>query len=30
MVSTGVAVFDTTLHATRVWLNEVGEELGWG
>jgi uncharacterized protein (DUF2267 family) len=28
MSQTGMAAFDSTLHATNVWINEVMEELG--
>jgi uncharacterized protein (DUF2267 family) len=27
--ATGVKAFDSTLHTTHVWLNEVCEEMGW-
>lgn len=30
MSATGLAAFDTTLQTTHVWLNDIGEELGWG
>jgi uncharacterized protein (DUF2267 family) len=26
---TGLEVFDTTVHKTNVWLNDVMQELGW-
>ena len=29
MSTTGVKAFDSTLHTTHVWLNEICEELGW-
>lgn len=29
MSTTGLEVFDRTLHATNVWLNDVNQELGW-
>jgi uncharacterized protein (DUF2267 family) len=29
MSTTGLEVFDTTLHKTHAWLNEVMGELGW-
>ena len=29
MSATGVKAFDSTLHTTHVWLNEIGEEMGW-
>lgn len=30
MSATGVAAFDSTLQTTHIWLNEIGEEAGWG
>jgi uncharacterized protein (DUF2267 family) len=30
MSATGLATFDSTIQTTHVWLNEIGEELGWG
>ena len=29
MSVTGLEVFDTTVHKTNAWLNELREELGW-
>ncbi|MCI0705216.1 MAG: DUF2267 domain-containing protein [Planctomycetia bacterium] len=29
MSTTGLAAFDSTLHTTHIWLNEICEELGW-
>ena len=29
MSQTGVAAFDSTIQTTNVWLNEIGERLGW-
>jgi uncharacterized protein (DUF2267 family) len=29
MSATGLDVFDTTLHKTNAWLNEIMQELGW-
>jgi uncharacterized protein (DUF2267 family) len=29
MVITGVDAFDRTLQKTRVWLNEIMDEMGW-
>ena len=26
---TGLEVFDTTVHKTHVWLNDIMQELGW-
>jgi uncharacterized protein (DUF2267 family) len=26
---TGLDVFDTTVHKTHVWLNDIMQELGW-
>jgi uncharacterized protein (DUF2267 family) len=26
---TGLAAFDSTLHTTNVWLNEITERMGW-
>lgn len=28
MSETGLPVFDTTLHLTHTWLNEIGETIG--
>lgn len=30
MSATGLATFDSTVHTTHVWLNEICEEMGWG
>lgn len=30
MSATGLAAFDSTLQTTHVWLNDIGDELGWG
>jgi uncharacterized protein (DUF2267 family) len=29
MSQTGLSVFDSTLHATNVWLKELMQEMGW-
>ena len=29
MSATGLDVFDTTLHKTNIWLNDLMEVLGW-
>jgi uncharacterized protein (DUF2267 family) len=29
MAMSGLEVFDTTLHKTHIWLNEITEELHW-
>lgn len=29
MNATGLATFDTTLHTTNIWLNELMQQLGW-
>ena len=29
MSATGLDVFDTTLHKTNIWLNDLMQELGW-
>lgn len=29
MSTTGLTVFDETLHLTNAWLNDLMEELGW-
>ena len=29
MSVTSLDVFDTTIHKTNAWLNELGQELGW-
>ena len=29
MSATGLDVFDTTLHKTNSWLNDLGQVLGW-
>jgi uncharacterized protein (DUF2267 family) len=29
MSATGLEVFDTTVHKTNAWLNELLQELGW-
>jgi uncharacterized protein (DUF2267 family) len=29
MSATGLDVFDTTLHVTNAWLNDLMEALGW-
>jgi uncharacterized protein (DUF2267 family) len=29
MTMTGLEVFDTTLHKTHIWLNEITDELRW-
>jgi uncharacterized protein (DUF2267 family) len=29
MSATGLDVFDTTLHKTNSWLNDLMQELGW-
>lgn len=29
MSTTGVAVFDSTLHVTHAWLNDICDELSW-
>jgi hypothetical protein len=29
MSATGFNVFDTTLHTTNAWLNDLMEALGW-
>jgi uncharacterized protein (DUF2267 family) len=29
MSATGLEVFDTTLQATHIWLDEIAERLGW-
>jgi hypothetical protein len=29
MSATGLAAFDPTLRTTHVWLNDIGEEVGW-
>lgn len=29
MSATGLEVFDATLQATHLWLNDVASELGW-
>jgi len=26
---TGLEVFDTTVHKTHIWLNDIMQELGW-
>lgn len=28
MTTTGLQVFDETVHLTNIWLNEIGESLG--
>lgn len=30
MSETGLEVFDTTVHKTNEWLNDIQEEMGWG
>jgi uncharacterized protein (DUF2267 family) len=30
MSATGLEVFDTTLHKTNTWLNDIMQVLGWG
>src|SRR6266542_5670948 len=29
MSTTGITAFDSTLHTTNVWLNDLLEEMGW-
>jgi uncharacterized protein (DUF2267 family) len=29
MSATGLGVFDTTLHKTNIWLNDLMQVLGW-
>lgn len=29
MSATGLAAFDSTIQTTHVWLNDIGEEMGW-
>jgi len=29
MTQTSLAAFDSTLQTTNIWLNDVGEQLGW-
>ncbi|MDB9315567.1 hypothetical protein PN462_20815 [Spirulina sp. CS-785/01] len=29
MSATGLPVFDTTIHKTNDWINEVAQELRW-
>jgi len=29
MSATGLDVFDTTLHKTNIWLNDLMQVLGW-
>lgn len=29
MSQTGLTPFDSTIHTTNIWLNEIGERLGW-
>lgn len=29
MSATGLDVFDTTLHKTNIWLNDLMQALGW-
>ena len=29
MSQTGLSAFDSTIHTTNVWLQEVMERLGW-
>ena len=29
MSNTGVRAFDSTIHTTNVWLNDLADQLGW-
>jgi uncharacterized protein (DUF2267 family) len=29
MSNTGIAAFDSTMHTTNVWLNELADRMGW-
>lgn len=29
MSQTGLTPFDSTIHTTNIWLNEIGDGLGW-
>jgi uncharacterized protein (DUF2267 family) len=29
MIASGITAFDSTVHVTNKWLNEIAEHLGW-